>query len=111
MESSRVAVHPRFEKLYGSESWKAADGLVDLARRRGTVRIREQIVRHELELAARPDPAADGRPEAIHEQPRDTRDGAPLEPQLGLAVVEEELPRLVEHDALEQVGADRMLRH
>src|ERR1051326_3361123 len=107
MTSSRVAVHPRFEQLYGGESWKAADGLVDLARGRSPVGVREQVVRHELELAARPDAAADGRPEAIHEQPRDARDRPALQPDLGLAVVEEEVPRLVEHDALEQLGEDR----
>jgi len=43
-------------------------------------------------------------PEAVHDQPRHARDGALLHPPLGLPVIEEEVARLVERDALQQAA-------
>src|SRR4030095_6600524 len=87
------------------------DGLVDLADRRTALVAGKEVTGHELELGRRPDAAADRRREALDQGPGDPRRAGTSEPGLGLAIVEEEVTRLVERDALHQVAEHGVLVH
>src|SRR5712692_10841666 len=103
-----ISIHPGLEQLHRGETGQPPNRVVHLARGGAPLFAGEEIIRHEAQLRARLNAAAHGCPEAVHQEPSYARGAATLEPDLGLAVVEEEVPRLVEHDALEQLGEHRM---
>src|SRR6267378_7127051 len=98
-----VRVHPRLEELYRGEPGQTPDGVIDLAGRRAPVPAAEEIARHEAELLPGLHADAHGRPEAIQEEARRPRHHGPLQPDLRLTIVEEEVARLVDDDALEEI--------
>src|SRR5262247_2489730 len=104
----RAPIHPRFEQLDAVEPREAPDGLVDPARRGQTFVAAEEISCHEYQFCVGLDTASDGRPEAVDDQAGDTRHGAPMQAALRLPVIEEEVPRLVEGDALDEIAEHRM---
>src|SRR5262249_6216714 len=95
-----ISIHPRFEKLNVGESRPAPDRLVDLADRDLPVLTIEEVLRHELELTRRADPAADRSPEMVDEEARDAGGHRGPQPLLGLTIVEEEVAGFIPPDPL-----------
>src|SRR5262249_58493077 len=105
-----MSIHPRFEKLHGGESRQASDRVVDLADRNLPVLTIEEVLRHELELTRRADPAADRSPEMVDEEARDAGGHRGPQPLLGLTIVEEEVAGVVADGPLEQRAQHRVPR-
>src|SRR5262249_22573793 len=101
-------VEPTLKQSYRRKARKLTNCRVGTARRRAPPRAAEEVARHEHELARWLHAAPDGRPEAVDQEPGDPRRGRLPQPQLSLTVVEEEVARLVERDALEQLGEHGM---
>src|SRR5207244_753183 len=66
----RVTLYPCLEQSDGGEPRQSPNRVVDLAGRRATLVVAEEVSCHEQDLCARLDAAAHGRPEAVHDQPR-----------------------------------------
>src|ERR1700752_3906946 len=96
------SVHPRLEQLDRGESRQAPDRAVDLPPGRPAFCPAEQVAGQEGQLLPRLNAASHGSQEAIHQEAsRPRRPGTP-EADLCLAVVEEEVPRLVKSDAIQE---------
>src|ERR1043166_2119457 len=95
-----MSIHPGFEKLHGGESGQAPDRLLDLSDRDPPLLPLEEVLRHELELTRRADPAADRSPEMVHEEACDAGGGRAPQALLGLTVVEEEVAGVLAPDPL-----------
>src|SRR5262249_57693542 len=102
------SIQPGIEKSYRVEAGQPANGLVALADRGAALLVTEEIAGHEAKLVQRLNPAAHRAPEAIYQKAGDLGCGGPLQPDLRLTVVEEEVPRLVALDVLEQRGEHRV---
>jgi hypothetical protein len=96
---------PRLEQLHRGETGQAPDGVVHLPGRRAALIAAEEIAGEERDLLARLHAASDGRPEAVDEQARDARRPRPPQADVGLAIVEEEVPGLV--DVIRRRSPDR----
>src|SRR6202043_4047977 len=105
----QVPIHPRLQELHGVEPGQAPYRVVNLAGRGPSLRATEEVGGEEQELAVRLDSAADRSPEAIHQDARHPSHARALHADLGLAIVEEEVPRLVEDDALEKIREHRVI--
>src|SRR6266571_5660615 len=95
-------VHPGFEEPHSAKAWKPADGVVDLSGRGTALLVTEEVAGHEAKLVLGLNPATHRAPEAVHQEAHDPGDGGALKPDLRLAIVEEEVPRLVALDVVQQ---------
>src|SRR4029079_19484325 len=89
-------IDPVLHEAHRGDAREAPDGLVDLAGGRAPFLVAEEEPGQEPQLLATLLTAPDRRPEAIHDGAADPRGARPEEPLLGLPVVEEEVPGLVQ---------------
>src|SRR5438045_3103917 len=94
------------EELHVAEAGELADLLVDTAGSAPAVLSGHEVAREEAHLLVGLHAAAHRRPEAVDEEARQARRARAREPALGLPVVEGEMPRLVAHDAGEELAQD-----
>src|SRR4029450_10088071 len=101
-----LIMDPRLEQLHRGETGQAPDGVVHLPGRRAALIAAEELPGEERDLLVRRHAAADGRPKAVDEQARDARRPRPPQADVSLAIVEEEVPRLVDGDSTQELGKD-----
>src|SRR5262249_57438020 len=97
-----VPLDPRAEQRQPRHPRQAPDRVVDLPRRRLTLRAAEQRRGEETELVRGLHAGADRSPESLHEEPRDAGDARLGETALRLLVVEEEMAALAPDSARER---------